>query len=95
MGTELRVHHHHKDVIKHFSKFFEYENDLQDMLENKHQFNIKEPKFIADEKEEVNAARKGTLVHLCFQKLDCKKDYTEEDLKDLIQELVRKNIIRN
>ena len=54
---------------------------------------MKTPKFIEKEKENISSARKGTLVHLCMQKLDSKKQYEKEDLKNLIQELVDKEII--
>ena len=71
----------------------DFENDLQEVLENKIQYNMQEPKFIKNNEEKVSAARRGTLVHLCLQKLDNKKDYNENDVKQLINELVCKNII--
>lgn len=41
----------------------------------------------------LTPAQKGTLVHLCIQKLDEKKEYELQDIQSLIQELVKKEII--
>ena len=49
------------------------------------------PKFIAEEK--VSASRKGTLIHLCMQRLDYRKEYTYSDLKEMVAELEAKKII--
>ena len=58
------------------------------------QTNFKTPNFLKEDKEEVfTSAQKGTLVHLCMQKLNCKKTYTITDIKDLISELQVKKII--
>ena len=51
------------------------------------------PKFASKEKEKISNARKGTLVHLCIQKLDSTKEYTKEDLQNLIQDLMDREII--
>ena len=50
------------------------------------------PKFV-DNKEVITSAKKGTLVHLCIQKIDEKKDYEKKDIIDLIESLVEKQII--
>ncbi len=65
------------------------ENELDDPY-----FDEKEivPKFLQD-KEVISNAKKGSLVHLCIQKLNEKQDYTMEDIKALVQELVEKEII--
>ena len=54
---------------------------------------MKEPKFAAENQENITSARKGSLVHLCLQKLDESKEYTEAELQNLIQNLVAKKII--
>ena len=41
----------------------------------------------------ITSAQKGTLVHLCIQKLDEQKDYNLEDIQELILRLVEKEII--
>lgn len=52
------------------------------------------PKFMKkEEKEKLTGVQKGTLVHLCMQRLNAKQEYTREDVKKLIQDLVFKEII--
>ena len=53
------------------------------------------PKFLqSDEKTEISNAEKGTLIHLCMQKLDInKKEYTIQDVKELVDKLVAKKTI--
>ena len=53
------------------------------------------PKFLqVNEDIKITNAEKGTLVHLCMQKLDLsKKGYTYNDVKDLVEQLTIKNII--
>ena len=46
-----------------------------------------------EEVKKLDAAQKGTLMHLCVQKLNEKKDYTESDIKEFINDLYEKNII--
>ncbi len=54
------------------------------------------PKFTRqDENKVLTGAQKGTLLHLCMQKLEIGKDYTIEDVNDLIQSLVEKEMITN
>ena len=38
-------------------------------------------------------AEKGTLLHLCVQKLDESKDYTREEIQEFVSNLKDKNII--
>ena len=53
------------------------------------------PKFLQTDKEtKITNAQKGTLTHLCMQKLDInKKVYNYDDVKQLISELEMKKII--
>lgn len=52
------------------------------------------PKFLKEEREEkLTSAQKGTIMHLCLQKLDNKKEYTEKQLEEMIENLVQKSII--
>ena len=53
------------------------------------------PKFLqADEDIKITNAERGTLVHLCMQKLDLsRKTYTYNDVKQLVSELEVKKII--
>lgn len=50
------------------------------------------PKFLKEE-EKITSSKKGTLMHLCMQKMVETKNYSIEDIKSLIQNLEFKNII--
>lgn len=50
------------------------------------------PEFLEIE-ENITGSRKGTLMHLFFQKINFKENYTLEQLENLKQELIAKNII--
>ena len=52
------------------------------------------PKFTKREEEiQLTGAQKGTLLHLCMQKLDEKIEYTLEKVKELIRDMVEKEMI--
>ena len=51
------------------------------------------PAFLQNKEEKITGAQKGTLVHLCLQKLDESKEYTITEIKQLISSLVNKQII--
>ena len=51
------------------------------------------PKFLSKEEEVLTGAQKGTLLHLCMQKLDTTKDYSLQDIKDLIEQMKQNNKI--
>ena len=51
------------------------------------------PNFMKEEK--ITAAQKGTLLHLVLQKLDLKKEYSLEELKEFVEGLYAKKIINN
>ena len=63
--------------------------------EEKIQENIlPKPQFLRKEEDnKLTSAQKGTLVHLCLQKLDERKEYTLKTIKNLINELELKQII--
>ena len=50
------------------------------------------PKFMQEDKK-ISSAEKGTLVHLCIQRLDERKDYESKDIQNMILNLVEKEII--
>ena len=56
---------------------------------------IAKPQFLEQDTEiKITNAEKGTLVHLCMQKLNLKKEiYSLEDVKSLVKELELKQII--
>ncbi len=49
------------------------------------------PKFLKD--EIITNSRKGTITHLCMQKLNPKEEYNLEKINSILEELVYKNII--
>ena len=52
------------------------------------------PKFLRKDKEEkLTGAQKGTLVHLCMQRLDENVEYDLKKVKILIEDLVKREII--
>lgn len=52
------------------------------------------PKFLIDTKEEkITSAKKGTLIHMCLQRLNEKIEYDLNKVNELIQELEMKKII--
>lgn len=50
------------------------------------------PKFLSGT-ETVSNARKGTLMHLCLQKLDLRQEYTKEQIQEVINGMVANRII--
>ena len=55
---------------------------------------FEKPKFLQEEKEiKITSAQKGTLIHLCLQKLNSKEEYDLQKIKELIQNLQLKQII--
>lgn len=67
--------------------------EWQELRQNKQEYHLQEPEFAKKKQEKISSARKGTLIHLCIQKLDEKKEYSKEDLKKLVKSLVQKEIV--
>ena len=79
------------------TKLKEAENEqiisIEEIEENQEsKFAIARPQFL-NEDVQISNAQKGTLMHLCFQKLDEKKDYTKEMLQQMVDDLVTRKII--
>ena len=66
-------------------------NEEQD-LSNNSKFAVTRPQFLNEEMQITNA-QKGTLMHLCFQKLDERKEYTKDMIQKLVDDLVYRKII--
>lgn len=60
--------------------------------QNEHKQELAKPKFL-NEDQSISNAQKGTLMHLCFQKMDYTKDYSIKDIENFVQNMVNKNII--
>ena len=76
----------------------EFNNPSLDDILLKNESNKEEmlfvPDFIKEEKDrKISSAQLGTLIHLCMQRLDYKRDYNITDIRNLISELQAKNII--
>ena len=55
---------------------------------------FQKPNFMREDKEqEITATQKGTLIHLCMQKLDETKEYTLDNIKELIEDLEKRKMI--
>jgi len=55
-------------------------------------FAVARPQFLNEEVQITNA-QKGTLMHLCFQKLDEHKEYTKEMLQQFVDDMVARKLI--
>ena len=66
--------------------------ELSKDTEEKIGITLKKPKFLI-EKTELTPAEKGTIMHLCLQKLNYKEEYNLEKLKNMVNNLVNKEII--
>ncbi len=72
----------------------ENENPNQSVGEEKiSNSNLIKPKFLNEEDVKLTGAQKGTLIHMCMQRLDPKKDYDSETINQMIEDMVKKNII--
>ena len=59
----------------------------------KEEINFAKPKFMSNQENKITNSEKGTLIHLCMQKLNNSKNYTLADVKELIEDLKSKNQI--
>lgn len=72
----------------------ENEKDIEDLLEEKDRVVqlTQIPKFM-EEKQKLTPMQKGTLMHLCVQKLDEKQEYSREDIIEFVSRLLKDGII--
>ena len=57
-----------------------------------YEFTLPKPKFLS-KTTKLTGAEKGTLIHLCLQKLDLNKVETREQIEDMIKDMVKREII--
>ena len=89
MKTENSINIESKTEI---SRKIHIETERTTQVENQLTFN--KPNFMREDKDDViTPAQKGTLVHMCMQRLDETKEYTLEMIQALIEDLVRREII--
>ena len=79
--------------LKEIKQKEEQDIDLEELLSKEKVHKYETPSFMVKENRTITSSRKGTLIHLCIQKLDETKEYKEQDIKNLINELVNKEII--
>ena len=71
----------------------------QTQEENQEKNNVDEqeitlPEFMKENKQQkLKASQKGTIMHLCLQKLNLQKEYTKEEIKSFIDQLVYNHIL--
>ena len=83
---------HTKNIEKSTEKLKETENIKTSSKEEKSEF--RKPEFIKENKDEkLTSAQKGTITHLCLQKLDTRKEYNLEEIQNFITELQNTNIL--
>lgn len=64
--------------------------ELQEQQESN--FAVSRPQFL-NEDVQITSAQKGTLMHMCFQKLDENKKYTKQMLQQMVDDFVQKKLI--
>ncbi len=74
------------------TKLKQLENEKSDIQKETESIELASPKFLSKEVKITNA-QKGTLIHLCIQKLDEKQEYTYEKMQSLVSKLVQDEII--
>lgn len=67
--------------------------EIEISKENK-DISFPKPQFLRNaEEEKLSASQRGTIMHLCLQKLDVKKDYDLKMIQSFLQELLAKQIL--
>lgn len=68
-------------------------NDSNVAMAKQTESQFPKPKFLSMQEEIITGAQKGTLLHLCMQKLNNFRDYTLQDTKKLLEDMKLKNQI--
>ena len=79
--------------IKENTKYINAEDSIENLKiigENKN-ISLDKPKFLKN--NEISKAQIGTLMHMCVQRIDEKKEYDMREIKELINQLVLKQYI--
>ena len=84
----------HSNLIKNHISDTEMVNVLSEESQLEEGISFHKPNFMREDKEDIiTPAQKGTLVHMCMQRLDETKEYTLKTIQDLIEDLVKREII--
>lgn len=62
-------------------------------LNDEFKFKINTKPMFLNQTETLSKAEKGTIMHLCLQKLDIRYDYSKKDIEDFVWSLVNKQLI--
>lgn len=85
---------HKNIVIEPFEAHTQESDEVEDSDYEEDKIELPKPKFlVGTEEEKITPAKKGTLVHLSMKNLDFSKDYSLNDVKDLIDDLEARKII--
>lgn len=69
------------------------DDNIDEIIKDK-EISFEKPKFLQEDiDEKISSSQKGTLFHLCMQKLNPKEEYDLQKVKNIIQELQLKQII--
>ena len=95
--TKLKELENQKNLEMAKYSFLDEDTDIDDIsedltLEERNLLIDDIPKFLKEE-EKITSSKKGTLMHLCMQKMIETNNYNFEDIKALVQNLAFKNII--
>ena len=81
-----------KIIIESAENEEEQDTDILKYDEENIEFQI--PNFLkGDEEEKITSAKKGTIVHLCMKNLDLSIEYNLQDIKNMLNRLVAKELI--
>jgi len=85
---------HKNIVVEPFEAHTQESDEVEDSDYEEDKIELPKPKFlVGTEEEKITPAKKGTLVHLSMKNLDFSKDYSLNDVKDLIDDLEARKII--
>lgn len=72
------------------------ENSTENDFKIEKEITFEKPKFLQEDAEEkITSAQKGTLIHLCMQRLKPKEDYDIDKIRKFIEDMALKEIITN
>ena len=85
---------HKNIVVEPFEAHTQESDEVEDSDYEEDKIELPKPKFlVGTEEEKITPAKKGTLVHLSMKNLDFSKDYSLNDVKDIIDDLEARKII--
>lgn len=69
-------------------------DDMNKSKSFKENINLAKPKFLkVDEDKALTGAQKGTLIHMCLQKLDENTEYNKEKIDKMLNDMFEKGVI--